>query len=460
MNYPKIKTSSTSIILKLAFFVLGLALFAAITPAQISGGSNGQPVIATGASTGTTTGLYIDASRFANLSAALTACPSTTGCTIDLRGFTGPVTAIDPGSKSVTLLFGPGTYTVTGSFTMRSNFHVRGAGSSDNDGTGTAVGTIIKAAAAGTPPFKLGGGQMIGVDLQGFRVYGSGGLGGSDSNPAIDLTAAAGGSSAGGCFQCMFRDLALLGFNGGAGGVLNIVGGPNFASLVNQFILVENVQVYRSAISGSTGYALNVAGQNGQIYFTDCQFNGPGGTDSGTNVYIGVSSGLATPYSLSFRGMTNQSAALGVLIKGAFNIRFEQSHHEALTTGGYNISSSGTAASNGIVIDSSYFAGNVGAPSGYDVNIGTTLADLVFTHNYIGGTPGHVISGTNTDTVTYSDNVYDNNTLSSVSPVTSGITPQLNPAATLNVGRSHVILLNASATSIQTSSANSAPAKP
>jgi len=453
MNHFQVRRSTTiskSFLLKLSLFALGTVLLATGTHAQISGGSNGQPVIATGASTGTTTGLYIDASRFASLSAALTACPSTIGCTIDLRGFSGPVTGIDPGSKSVALLFGPGTYTVTGSFTMRSNFHVRGAGSSDNDGTGTPVGTIIKAAAAGTPPFKLGGGQMVGVDLEGFRVYGSAGISGSDSNPAIDVTAAAGGSSAGGCFNCTFRDLSLLGFNGGSGGVLNFVGGANVGVLVNQFIVVEKVQVYRSAVSGSSGHALNIAGENGQMYFTDCQFDGPGGTDTGTNVYLGVASGTATPYSLSFRGMTSQSAGLAVLIKGGWDIRFEQSHHEALTTGGYNILNSSTVGSYGIVIDSSYFAGNVGAPSGYDVNVGTSLADLIFTHNYISGTPGHVIAGTNGNTVTYSDNNYNNNTFSSVSPVTSGIATQLNPAATLNVGRSHVILLNASATSVQT----------
>src|ERR1700730_19120414 len=94
------------------FFALALSIYPHTTMAQISGATKGEPVIATGSTTGTSKALYLDATQFPDVQTAINNCPSSLGCVIDLRGMTTPITPADPGAKSVTLLFGPGTYLV------------------------------------------------------------------------------------------------------------------------------------------------------------------------------------------------------------------------------------------------------------------------------------------------------------------------------------------------------------
>jgi hypothetical protein len=458
MFYFPSRTSATllkSFVSLFAYFsgvLLVAAILASNADAQISGATQGEPVIATGPSSGTSDLLYLDATQFSSIQAAInsTTCPSN-GCGVDARAIAGSIGSIDPMNKAVTILFGPHTYSV-GTITLRSNLHIYGAGSSATTTLAVPSATVFQASSASTIPFQLGSGPVLGVDLEGFRVYGAGSGTGpfNSTTPAFNLTAS---GSPGGCWYCTFRDITVFYFTGGTQGVWTFVGSAaNGGTNTNQWIVMEKIINFRQP-SGS--YGLYMAGQNGQVYFTDCEFDGQASND-GTNIYIGIVPGSGNndvPYSLSFRGLTSQNAALAVNINGAWHIRFEQSHHEALNTGAYNITNTATPSnvgSYGIVIDSSFFAGNVGAPSGYDVNIATTVADLIFTHNYISGTPGSVISGTNLASVTYADNSYNNNTFSNVSPVTSGITPQMTPATTLNIGRSHVVLLNSSSTSIQT----------
>jgi hypothetical protein len=439
--------------------ILTLFAFASTAHAQISGATKRQPVIATGASSATSKPLYLDATQFASIQAAIgsTSCPTTGGCTVDARALpSSSVGDIDPGRKSVTILFGPQTYGI-GQITIRPSLRIFGVGSGSGV-TSTQQATILQALDANITPFVMASGPVPGVDLEGFAVYGFGGSApGVNANrtPAFNLTAS---GRSGGCFWCIFRDIGVLNFDGSnptqkvPTGVFTFVGSPaGGGTLTNQFIIMENVRNYRN--SGKS-YGLYVAGQNGQMYFTDCEFDGQGPADPGTNIYIGVvapgSGNNNVPYSLSFRGLTSQGAAVAVNINGATNIRFEHSRHEALAKGAYNITNPanpGDVWSSGIVIDSSFFAANVGVPNGYDVNIATTAADLIFSHNLINGQPGHVIAGTQLNTVTYTDNSY--NPASNVSPVTSGITPGFVPANTVNVGRYHVVMMQPGSTPIQ-----------
>jgi hypothetical protein len=105
---------------------------------------------------------------------------------------------------------------------------------------------------------------------------------------------------------------------------------------------------------------------------------------------------------------------------------------------------------NGLTISDSYFAGNVGvnAGAGYELKIATTSAfGIFFTHNQMFGSPDSVITGTNLASVVYQDNLYAG-TLSA--PPTSGITPQMNPATSININGVHSVGLNTSATPITT----------
>lgn len=434
--------------------VLTVFALASTAHAQISGATQGQPVIATGPSSATSDYSWVDATQFSSIQAAInsTTCVSA-GCVIDARGVQGNVGNggnIDPWSngtpKTVTILFGPYTYGIS-TITIRPSLRIFGVGS----GSGLVLGMKTQQATilqetnnATTTPFVMASGAIPGVVFEGFIVYGYGAsYSAGNSTPAFNLTAS---GSGGGCMFCTFRDVGALYFSGGSQGVFTFVGSATSGvAQINQYIIMENVRTVRQP-SGS--YALYIAGANGQMYFTDCEFDGQASTD-GTNVYIGVvaSGNNGVPYSLSFRGLTSQSAALAVNINGGYHIRFEQSHHEALSLGAYNITSPGNLWNSGIVIDSSFFAANVGVPSGYDVNVATAMADLIFSHNLILGQPGHVIAGTNLDTVTYTDNSY--NPASNMSPVTSGITPGYAPANTVNVGRYHVVMMQPGSTPIQ-----------
>jgi len=188
-----------------------------------------------------------------------------------------------------------------------------------------------------------------------------------------------------------------------------------------------------------------------ELRFRNCQFDGQGIGD-GTNIYVGnLAGGIGGfPISIAFEGLVSQSAALAVQIDGALNLTFYGSHHEALW-GGYRITNnSGGIGTRGLTISDAYFAGNVGsnAGSGYDLSIETTVATgIFFVHNQLFGNPDSVLKGMNLSSVVYQDNLY---TGSSNVPPTSGITPQLSPATSINIQGAHSVGLNASTTPIAT----------
>ena len=69
-------------------------------------------------------------------------------------------------------------------------------------------------------------------------------------------------------------------------------------------------------------------------------------------------------------------------------------------------------------------------------------------HNQLFGNPDSIVRGTNFASVAYQDNLYVSGT--SNVPPTSGITMQMNPAASINIGGVHSVGLNASTTPITT----------
>jgi len=144
-----------------------------------------------------------------------------------------------------------------------------------------------------------------------------------------------------------------------------------------------------------------------------------------------------------------QSAATAVQIDGANTILFHGAHHEKLW-GVYQITNNTGIGNKGVVIADTAFASDVGVHggSGYLLNVATTAASgILFTHNQIFGTPDWVVSATNFAQVIYQDNQYSG---ASNVPPTSGITTQVAPAPSVNIGGVHSVGLNPSTTPIAT----------
>ena len=170
--------------------------------------------------------------------------------------------------------------------------------------------------------------------------------------------------------------------------------------------------------------------------------------------------GLALPaLTLNYRGLMYlelgrldeaiQDYDRALQIDGANSILFHGSHHEKLW-GAYQISNNTGIGTKGVTIADAAFEGDVGVNggSGYLLNVATTIASgIVFTHNQIYGGPDWVVSGTNLAQVIYQDNQYSG---SLNVPPTSGITTQLAPAPSINIGGVHSVGLNPSATPIRT----------
>jgi hypothetical protein len=275
--------------------------------------------------------------------------------------------------------------------------------------------------------------------LSGFRLSGSVGNT-SEEGFLLDTSSTVNT----GLWYSILDDVHLDNF---AGIGIHIKGRHNDFASTSQWLLFNNVVALRTRGGGN---ALRMEGAVFGLRFTNCQFDGQTMGD-GTNVYIGGYAGGGTgfPTSIVFEGMVSQLAALAVQIDGGVNITFHGSHHELLWAG-YRLTNNTGIGTTGLVISDSYFAANVGnnGGNGYELSIETTIAyGIVFTHNQLFGSPDAIVKGTNLSTPVYRDNWYAG---ALNSPPTSGITPQLGPAASINVQGAHSTGLNPSATPITT----------
>jgi hypothetical protein len=391
------------------------------------------------------------ADRFAaGVPAAVEACPAN-GCIIYA---TSPkvnlnLGSVDPGTKAITIYLGPYNYTVK-QITLRKGLKIIGMGASGGtNGSPTCSvaapcnGTSLQSINANNPVFVLpqaNNAPATNVLLSGFRILGSVG---NTSEDGFFLDTSSLVNS--GLWYSTFDDIYMEGF---AGIAVHLRGRSNEFISGSQWILFNNVIVYRPKGGAN---ALRLEGSNFELRFTDCEFDGPGIGD-GTNIYIGglPGGGNAYPVVIMFEGLVSQSAATAVQIDGATNITFHNSHHEALW-GGYQITNNTNIGTTGLTISDSSFNGNVGSNggAGYVLEITTALAQgVIFAHNQLFGNPDSIVRGTNFAQVAYQDNLYVSE--ASNVPPTSGITMQVNPAASINIGGVHSVGLNSSATPIST----------
>jgi len=392
------------------------------------------------------------ADRFSGgVPAAVAACPAN-GCIIYAVSPNVNLNLgnIDPGFKAITIYLGPYTYTVK-QITLRKALKIIGMGATGGI-TGTTVtcspaapcnGTALQSVNGNNPVFVLpqaNNAPATNVHLSGFRVYGSVG---NTNEDGFFLDASSLINS--GLWYSIFDDIYMEGFRGIE---IHLRGrGNDFLSAI-QWILFNNVVVNRPKGGGN---ALRLEGSIFELRFTDCEFDGQGIGD-GTNIYIGgLPGGLSGyPTSIMFEGLVSQSAATAVQIDGANHITFHNSHHEALW-GGYQITNNTNIGTRGLTISDSLFGGNVGSNggAGYELELTTALAaGVIFAHNQLFGNPDSIVRGMNFAQITYQDNLYVSQ--ASNVPPTSGITMQVNPAASINIGGVHSVGLNASTSLITT----------
>ena len=366
---------------------------------------------------------------------AIAACPAS-GCVINAvnPGANLNLGSIDPGTKALTIYLGPYTYNVT-QVTLRKGLKIIGMGSSDN-------GTILQSVNGEHPVFVIPQSNNMpatNVVLSGFRLLGS------VNNKAEDAFFIDASSLVNaGLWFSTFDDIYIANF----GGVGIHLRGPNTNfGAANQWIIFNNIVVYRPVGAGN---GISIEGTNFELHLTNILVDGSV-QGNGTNIYIGGLAGgtFSFPFVITFRGLVSQRAGIAVQLDGAQSVGFYTSHHERLS-GAYQITNNTGIGTRGITIADSSFFSDVGVNNGqgYLLNVATTAAwGIRFVHNQIYGTPDSVVSGTNLAPVVYQDNTYGGS--SPVAP-TSGITSQIVPAGSINIGGAHSVGLNASTTPITT----------
>ncbi|HEX3351899.1 MAG TPA: hypothetical protein VHS34_03685 [Terriglobales bacterium] len=391
------------------------------------------------------------ADRFANgVPDAIAACPAN-GCIIYAGSSTVNLNlgTIDPGSKTITIYLGPYAYNIK-QITLRRSLRIIGMGASS--GPTGAGSCTVSAPCSGTSLQSVNGNNPVvvlpqannspatNVVLSGFRLLGSAG---NTSEDGIFLDTSSLANS--GLWFSTFSGLEIEGF---AGVGVHLKGPNNNFGAISQWLHFSDVIVFRTAGGGN---GLRMEGANFEMDFSNCQFDGQAIGD-GTNMYIGGLPGGVDGYPLNIRftGLVTQAAAVGVQIDGASGVSFYSSHHEKLW-GVFSITNNTGIGTKGVTIaDANFFGVGVNNGAGYLLNVSTTLAfGINFLHNQVLGSPDAVVLATNAAQIVYRDNYYFDHRVFNVPP-TSGITTQLSPAATLDIGGAHTVGLSPSTTPITT----------
>lgn len=311
----------------------------------------------------------------AKIQCAINLLPAAGGV-VDARNLTdvggAGSTAIDPGSKNVTLYLGPTAYTVS-QITLRTGFRILGSSS------------VLYATAATTALIVEPVGPVQHVELDnlvicGHSIGGPCGGGGSNSitnckNSQTGLYLYAQNSGGqGGIWYSRFSSLVFECFGGDSIYVKN-----NDNNGINQFLTFENIVAFRTQ---PASYTLHITGQGGQYTFINCEFDGTlsgtGQRNAGANIYI-AATGNVPPYSVDFYGLTSQGSNLAVQLNNVWGIHFYSPHFENVSQGFYLTNgSTGVTVDSGVYITGSFVNGGAGFAIYLD---GTSSA--TFTNNFM-----------------------------------------------------------------------------
>jgi len=366
---------------------------------------------------------------------AIQACPAA-GCVIYAYSPNTNLNlgSIDPGTKAITIYLGPYNYTVT-QITLESDLQIIGMGS----GVTSLYSTNGTLPVVVVPQHINGAAQH--VLLSGFRIFAASG---NTSQDGILLDSSNFYNA--GVWYSELHDIMLFGF---AGNAIHLKGTNSGYYGMTQFTAFNRVLAFRPQGAGN---ALRIEGAAYGLDFNDCQFDGAAMGD-GTNIFIGGRPGntYAIPIDINFRNLTSQAAATAVEIDGGWAISFYSPHHEYVQ--GVYLIQNDLGGVAGVTISGAGFqtsGSNNGA--GYLLNVATpTASGIRFIHNHIMNPADTVVRAVNGANIVYEDNVFFGGTNV---PVTSGITKEITPAPTINIGGAHSVGLLASVEPISTIQAN------
>ena len=332
----------------------------------------------------------VDCVSITSVAAALAALPAAGG-TIDARAMPGvgcsfDLGTFDPGTKKVTLLLGPFSYTFN-QFVLQDSLRVVGAGDQATvlNSTNVTVGSP-----AFSQPATVDSADVI---LTGFQAIGTG-TAGQDG-----IKIAPNGALSKSSQRHRYEKILLAGF---AGNGINIDGslGTNYAEGSIGEMYVNNVQVYQC----TTGFGIQVKG----AVDLDTQFNNVRVEEicNGTETAINLASTAANafPENVVFHNLSVLHFGQVAQVSGAKATQFHDNF--LFSTGGdpqpmngFSLAvGTGTVHSVGTVIDGTDFAGTVGSGGGqFLVNTTDASATLVFSKNTIQSSPTAVLSGFTTN---------------------------------------------------------------
>lgn len=343
--------------------------------------------------------VFVDGLKYTTLSAAATdsACSSSSGCTIDMRGNSSPsalaLGSFDPGPKTISVLLGPYTYTAS-QIALQSGLHILGT----NSGVGPAgqAATTIQSVSPTAPIFVLAGtAPVLGVSLEHMRLYCTAG---NKSQIGMQIIA----HPSAGLWYSQMNDI-LIGGDGkhecaGGGMVLEGNLGGDYYS-INQFLHFSDIYIFRA---NGGGPALKLTGLNAQLQFDHCQFDGPEPHDENmVNVLIddGVEK-ILPPNTIVFNDTTFQHAwgpsGVAVQINGCASCVIDTGHFED-DNGGVKFGKGTHFGNFGDVVRNSLFTTNTGQNHGHGFITSTDVyTELAFYDNNVYGTPDTMHAGNTT----------------------------------------------------------------
>jgi len=341
---------------------------------------------------------------------------------------------IDPGAKAVTLYLGPYTYNLT-QIMLEDDLKIigMGAGVTSLQSTDSSLPVVV------VPQRTAGAAQH--VLLSGFHIYGAPG---NTSQDAILVDSS--GYFNSGLWYSELHDIIITGF-GGIG--VHLKGTNADFSGLTQLTEFNRVVVFR--VKGG-GNALRIEGASYELYFNDCEFDGPGIGD-GTNIFIGGRAPIhyAVPIDINFRGLTSQTAGTAVEIDGGWALSFYSPHHEYIW-GAYLVHSDLGPVAGLTISDAGFQTTGTNNGAGYLLNVVTPgPSGIRFIHNHIMGPADTVVHVPNGVSIVYQDNLFYGGTNL---PMTSGITTQITAAPIINIGGAHTVGLIPSTSPIATIQAN------
>lgn len=204
----------------------------------------------------------------------------------------------------------------------------------------------------------------------------------NDNNNIGGIHLKGSGTPSGGIWMSKFKNINIVNLKGNG---IHMEGGDLSSNylLPNQFLIFENVRVVRS---NENYNSLKITGQQGQVTFLNCTFDGK--VSKGINVFIGKanSSDLGGAV-ISFINSTIQSSEYGVLMDAAENITFDNCWFEDLDDALEIRNSKAINIVNSRFANAAGFGSNDNSysmiPAGYGRCISSENSNITVENNYI-----------------------------------------------------------------------------